>query len=352
MTASSRTLLAALVLTAGSLWPAGAYAGPPRDAKSEAEFQTARSLYRDAVALHRDNKLEEALARITAAYRTVQTPVIALEMGKIRIALGQTKDAYDVLHDVEEIPVTARESEKGREARREAASLLASLRERLATLLIVVEAAPTADLTLRIDGAPIPFSRGEIVVDVGAHRVSLERDGRPCAGLELQLAAAEARSLNIHDLVGSCSERDRALATRPDSGESAKPAHRNDGATAARPGARERSSSAVRWVGLGVASAGLISVTAGVFVGLGAKADYDSVASGCVGASCTQIAFDTRESARTRAGYANYAVGLGVGAIAGGALLWFLGVKGNKDDDLRARLGLTPWSVSLSLPLP
>src|SRR5258706_9795175 len=91
MTVSSRSLLA---FPAVILAPSMALAGTPSGTASEAELETARALYRDAVTLHRQDKLEEALARITAPYRMVRTPVIALPLAKIEGKMGRSFGAY------------------------------------------------------------------------------------------------------------------------------------------------------------------------------------------------------------------------------------------------------------------
>ncbi len=87
------------------------------------------------------------------------------------------------------------------------------------------------------------------------------------------------------------------------------------------------------------------AVVIGGVVALSAKSSYDSVASECPAAGCTQSAFDTRTSARTR-GDAATAVMIAGGVVAAGGILM---IALSPDVATVPRIGLGPRGVQLAV---
>jgi hypothetical protein len=337
---------------------AAAIASPARVAQaspatpSESELAAARALYHDGVLLHREDKLDEARAKIVAAYRTAHTPVIALELAKIEAQLGHLAAAYGVARAVDDMPSSPRETDKGRDARREAAALAASLRGRTATLRI---ASPSGidGAEIRVDGDASDEAAGtgssgstDIVVDPGAHVVAIVAAGRTCASDRVSAQPGEARDVDL---------RDRAVATcaPPASNDVAsrdpEPSTDSPPTPAPAPAVEPRdapATSPTRWFALGLAGAGAVTAGVGGVIALRAKSQYDSVAEQCPFGACTPSAFEVREQARAHANGATYAIALGLVGAAAGVALWFY--EGSREHD-STKVGVAVTGAGASL---
>jgi hypothetical protein len=325
MTASSKWLAGALVLGALAL-PATALADPgPATPPSEDQVQAARVPYREARELHRQGKLKEALEKALEAYRIASTPVTALEAGQLLVEAGRLVEARDVVRSVALFPVSPRESEKGRESRQEAATLGATLDTRIPKIAI---AGRPAGVDVSFDGRPIAASDpgAWLGVDPGPHTVLVRAGDRTCTTIEITLAQAEARTIDLHDSAVACRVDHAATPgtdpVAPPSPAAALPPAPSDPAPAPPappPPAHESSSSTWRWVGVAIAGAGAIDLVASGLVALGAKGKYDSVS--CPAAGCSLDAYDVRENARAQADAASVAMGVGAAIVAAGAVL-------------------------------
>ncbi len=74
---------------------------------------------------------------------------------------------------------------------------------------------------------------------------------------------------------------------------------------------------------------------------LGAKSQYDSVASQCPVQGCTQAGYDTRNDARSRADIATVVMAVGAAVAAGGVVLWLL------EPSQRTSVGIGPATVGV-----
>jgi hypothetical protein len=82
---------------------------------------------------------------------------------------------------------------------------------------------------------------------------------------------------------------------------------------------------AQRVLGIALVGAGVVGAVIGTVFSFKAKSLYDeSTAGPCTPSNiCTQVGLDERSDARSMATAATVALGLGVGAIAGGAVVFF-----------------------------
>lgn len=201
MTASSRRLALALALACTT--PTLARAEPPAAPPTEAQVEAARALYRDARELHKQGRLKEAIEKALEAYRTAATPVTALEAGSLLVEAGRFVEARDLLRAVALLPVSPRESEKGREARQQAAQLAASLDARIPKIA-VAERPRGADVLL--DGKPLAQgdSNAWQGVDPGPHTIVVRVGERACATITATLAEGEERTIDLHDAAKTC----------------------------------------------------------------------------------------------------------------------------------------------------
>lgn len=323
MIASSRRTRRALAILVAATFATGrAFADGPPLAPSEAQVEAARPLYREARELHAAGKLSEALDKALTAYRMAATPVTALEASGLLVELGRLVEARDLARGVGALPVSPRESDKGRDARQQAAALAAALDGRIPKIAL---AARSAGVTVLLDGKAVsnidPAAwQG---VDPGAHALVAMVDGKACTTINVTLAEGEERTLDLHDVAGAC----HAPPPPPPAGPPAIPALPpavTPPTPAREPVATTAASSSMRWLGLGVAGVGIVAVGVGGGLALGAKSQYDSVASQCPAAGCTLDAYQTRNDARTRADAATIVMAAGAVAVAGGLVLWLL----------------------------
>jgi hypothetical protein len=345
MTASSsRWLILALAL----LVPVVASADPQPATPTEDQVEAARVAYREARELHRQGKLKEALDRALDAYRTAATPVTALEAGQILVELGRLVEARDVLRGVATMPVSPRESDKGRDARQQASMLGSSLDPRIPKIAL---AGRPADVDVRLDGRPLA-SRDPTAwegVDPGPHALVVRVDDKTCTTINITLAEGETRTIDLHDAAIAC--RPPAIASVAAPSPIAVP----PAAVAAPPTTRdvpaaESSTGTLRWTGLVIAGAGVVAVGIGGYLALSAKHDYDAVSGECPARGCSTDGYDARQSARSRGDVATVTMGIGAAAVAGGALVWAFG-SDSQSDSARARVAVGPGSVWLRVPL-
>jgi hypothetical protein len=307
------------------LVPSTAWADPPASPPSEAQVQAARSLFHEARELHRAGKLDEALEKALAAYHTAPTPVTAMEAGTLLVDLGHLVEARDLLRSVPSLPVSPRESDKGREARQKAVALAASLDARIPKISLAARP-PTA--TILLDGKPASLDAGAWQgVDPGAHTLVVLVDGKPCTTINVTLAENEERTIDLRDATGTC-VHDRTPEAAPPPPPPAPVASAPSPVIPPPAPATQVSSvgtdNPMRWVGLAVAGAGVVAIGVGGGLALGAKSQYDSAANQCSAQGCNQAGYDTRNDARSRADVATVVMVVGAAVAAGGVVLWLL----------------------------
>jgi hypothetical protein len=289
--------------------------------------QAARSLFHEARELHRAGKLDEALEKALAAYHTAPTPVTAMEAGTLLVDLGHLVEARDLLRSVPSLPVSPRESEKGREARQQAVALAASLDGRIPKLSLAARP-PTA--TILLDGKPANLDAGAWQgVDPGAHALVVLVDGKPCTTVNVTLAESEERTIDLRDATSTCvHDRTTEVAPAPSPSPVAPPATAPPAVVPQPvpvvPASSVGSDNPMRWIGLAIAGAGVVAIGVGGGLALGAKSQYDSVANQCPAQGCSQAGYDTRNDARSRADVATVVMVVGAAVAAGGVVLWLL----------------------------
>ena len=337
---SSRFLLLAAVL----LLPRPALAEPPVAPPTLEQVEAARAVYKDARELHRQGRLHEAAEKAQQAHAMAATPVTALELGQILVELGRLVDARDVLRSVALMPVSPRESEKGRDARVQTASLARQLDMRIPKLAF---ADRPASVEVLLDGKPVATvdATAWLGVDPGTHALLVRVEDRVCTTVTLSLSEGEERTVDLHDAAAAC---------RPEPPPTAPPARTVTpyvppppvSPVPAPPPDVTRGGDTAKIVSVVLVGAGAVSVGVGGYLALSAKSSYDSVASECGPRGCTQNGFDVRNSARSQADVATVVLGVGAAAILGGVVVWLV------DPSPRVRVGVGPGGVALGGTLP
>jgi len=316
MTASSNARLFAWLALLAPLVPLSARAQLPAAPPTEEQVEAARALYREARELHKQGRVKEALAKALDAYHTASTPVTALETGELLVEAGRLVEARDLLRAVPLMPVSPRESDKGREARQLAASLGAQLDMRIPKIAFA-ERPPGVELVL--DGRPVASTDATAWqgVDPGAHALVVRVDDRPCTTVTLPLSEGEERTIDLHDAAASC---------RPPPPPPPAPprAPVRPPAPSPEPPPVVAAASPWRWIGVAAAGGGAVAIGVGGYLALSAKSDYGSVAGECTARGCNQDGFDVRNGARARADVATVFMVVGAAAVVGGGLAWWL----------------------------
>jgi hypothetical protein len=321
MIASSNARLFAWLALLALLVPLTARAQSQATPPGEEQVEAARALYREARELHKQGRLKEALAKALDAYRTAATPVTALETGELLVEAGRLVEARDLLRAITLMPVSPRESDKGREARQQAAALGAQLDMRIPKIAF---ADRPPGVALVLDGRPVASTDAMAWqgVDPGAHALLVRVDDRPCTTVNLSLSEGEERTIDLHDAATAC--RPAPPPPSPPLPPAPPPAPFRPQAAPPSPPSVVAPTSPWPWIGGAVAGAGVIAIGAGGYLALNAKSSYDSVASQCTARGCSQDGFDVRNSARAQADVATVVMGIGAAAVVGGGLTWWL----------------------------
>jgi len=303
-------------------------------APSQEQVEAARAPFREARELQREGKPAEALARMLEAYRIAPTPVIALEAGRLYAQVGRFVEGRDLLRNVTALPVSPRESEAGRDARKQAADLATALDARVAKLGF---AGRSPGIDVLLDGRPLaPTEPSDWVpVDPGAHSVVARAGARACGTIALALAEGESRTVDLAEASRACADR-------------APPLLHESAPRAAPEGATSDASTRWRWGGALLAGAGLVAIGAGTVLVIGAKGDYDSVSDECTPRGCSASAYDVRHSAHVRANTATIVTSIGAAALIGGGVMWL--VLGQRKAP--AQIGVGPGSAFFRVALP
>jgi hypothetical protein len=314
MTASSSAwLVAALVLVA----PQVAWADPPAAPPSEEQVEAGRDLYRQARELQQAGKLKEALERSLEAYRIAPTPVTAVLAALLLEGVGRLVEARETARSVSGMPLSPRETDKGREARQQAATVAAALDARIPKIAV---AGQPSGAVVMLDGKSLGASdsgswRG---VDPGTHALVVRIGDKTCTSVHLTLGEGEERTIDLHDVAASCPGD--VSATPAPAAATAAPV--SPPPTTAAP--VEDAGHAWRLRGIALGALGVVGIAVGGVLAITAKNDYDSVASECPAAGCNQDGYDVRNGARFRGDVATVVIGVGAAAVVGGVVMWWL----------------------------
>jgi hypothetical protein len=352
MTASNSCWLAA-VMALPLLVSVEARADAPVAPPSEEQVEMARGIYKEARELYRQGRLKEALDKALDAYRTASTPVTALEAGQLLVESGRLVEARDILRGVSLMPVSPRESDKGREARQQSSALAASLDARIPKLAV---AGRPRGVDVLLDGRPVATAEASawLGVDPGSHGIVVRTDDRTCTNITVTLAEGEVRTIDLHDVAGSC--RSEPPAPEPERNQTtSRPPEPRGEVPAPPPPEGEHASSGWKWAGMAVAGVGAAAVGVGGYLALAAKSNYES-APGCNAANvCPQQGYDARNNARSQADVATVVIVAGGAVAVGGLLMWLLaptpGGAHSSSDVGRPHIAVGPGSVALTVRL-
>lgn len=250
----------------------------------------ARSLGLSGVDAYQAGDYAVASDRLEKAYSLINVPSLGLWSARALAKRNLLVEAANRYYEVAGLQVPVGDAAVQRQAQADASAELEQLRPQIPRLSIVVEGAEPSELTLSIDGQPVPASivGKPRLVNPGQHRV------------EARLGA-EQSSTTVQALVGQETTATLNFARAPQ----AVPANRKEAPTS--------TARTLGWVTLGAGGVGL--ALGSVMGGLALNKHADIKSSGaCVDARCPpaqQNAIDKLDTYRTVSS---------IGFIAGGAL--------------------------------
>lgn len=286
---------------------------------------TAARLYKEGWRLYEDKQYEEAcplLERSVEAAPTIKT------RGALALcweAAGKNAAAYRAWQAVADAASAAGPAEAQRGKR--AAQKVEQLRAKVTMVRLTMEGNP-AETQVKLDGRTLAASElaAAIPLDVGKHaleaRAAERNDWR--SGFELAASdAGQTRSIQVGPLAP-------IEAIRPDVTTPTGPTGTGPVAPAVVDTGPMRRSPTWRWVGLGVAGAGVVAIGVGVVFGLSASSKWsDAKDAGCNddGVCPNRAAADLVDDARSKGTLSTVMTAAGVGLAAGGVLLYLFAPK-------------------------
>jgi hypothetical protein len=283
-------------------------------ASAEAAFQEARRL-------SREGRHAEACPRFEASYRAAPALGALLNLADCHERIGRTATAWAEFREAAEL---ARRRVDSRESF--ALERAAALESRLVRLRIALSSPPPPGLVVRRGPSDLTTLLGSAIpVDPGEHVIEASAPGHVTwtAAIEVR---GEGRTVDVAvpALVaappGPVPPGATAIAPAP-----AAPAVDD---RAVDPGRRRR------WIALSVGGAGIAAVGAGLVVGARSLSRWDDSRAHCAGGNvCDRTGRDTIASAQRLATVSDVLVGVGLAAIAGGAVLWVTAPSAERPDE-------------------
>jgi hypothetical protein len=250
------------------------------------------------------------LEKLKAAYSLVRTPILALELGRTHMQLGKLVEARETFLSVARIPVRPEETARSTAARDQSARLADEIRTRLASVTIRVTGAASGAVTVTIDGVAMPAEAlgTTRLVDPGGHEVVAQGTDGATSGTHVDLHEGEAREVQL-----AMGARKPAAPLSTTALPSAMGTKSTDSAT---PSGGSSQWSPLVYVGIGVASAGVV---VGTITGLLSVSEESSVNDACGGGlRCPHSVHGDLQTGRTLADVSTVSFAVaGVGAIVG-----------------------------------
>jgi len=317
-------------------------------AQTSEDVGAAKVLFDEALNLRRQGKLAEACERFAASVKAAPRAASLLNLGDCQEKLGRSATAWNTFTRAATQARLEGRAQAEAEARRRADVLW----PRLARLRI--QLAPGA----RVDGLEVrrddevlrdALLGRETPVDPGEHEVIARAPGMRTWSTRVTIEEGDAREVVLPALEPDTTESEPVPSTSSEPASGAGTTTGAAGMTAEprldveveakpRPAGRTR-----RITGLAIGGAGIVALGVGAFFGLRAFSSWGDVEDGCdlVGGTyeCDSVGRDARDDAATAATISNIAFGVGIGAVAAGAFLYFTAPRAGRN---QPRVGVAP----------
>jgi hypothetical protein len=255
-----------------------AYAAP-----TAADRETARTLMEQGRDLRDAGNLKDALQRFQAAHDIMHVPTTALEVAKAEVALGLLVEARDTVAALRQVPAD-QDSALFKAARGKAEELDSSLSGRVPAVTITINGAtPGLDLELALDGVAVPARVVGLPRSVNpGHHVITAKSSTGGSRQEVDIREGEQKAVEL-EWVAS------VAAPPPVSEASDTPAE-----PAQEPSPKKHTPTALTFVGIAIAGAGVI---AGSVTGLVSLSKKSTLSTECLSQVCGPSSYSTLDSA-------------------------------------------------------
>jgi len=296
----------------------------------------AEKLFRDGRALAKQGKLAEACDAFAASNKLESSVGTLLNLGDCRAKLGQTATAWATFVEAGRLAKKQSDRRQGEADRR-----AGELEPKLSYLVIQVDA-PAADQRVLRDATLIDAAvfGQPVALDPGTYEVHAEAPG----------LVAWTQKITIKP------DGDRATVRVP---KLARAAVAGPGATATEPAPaaeapRDEPASRFttrRKIALAAGGVGVVALGASTLLVLQAKSMHDEARKACpAGEPCRDLAAsDKSKQAVSRANLATVVGGIGIAALAAGAVLWIAGAPQESSRVVRIAPAATPDSIAMTV---
>lgn len=308
---------------------------PDAFAQTGAENKAAaRALFEEGRKLVAEGKLSEACPKFEASQRLEPGAGVLFNLADCYEQIGRTASAWSLFLEVASMSKATNQADKEAAARTRASAL----EPKLSRLTISVPSGSEIEgLLLKRDGELVSKEMWNVrlPVDPGKHTLEATAPGKKkwvktvSVDAGSTTAAIEVPALEL------------APADQPrDTVEPPPPA-------AAPP---EKFWTTRRTIAASVAGIGVLATGVGGYLALSAKSDYDGSSDYCDGDLCKPQGLSIRSDAISKANTAGIIMGVGLAAVAAGAVVWFTAPSAPKEQKagLRAGVAMGPGTVILT----
>jgi hypothetical protein len=302
---------AALIFALGLLSPVLAAASP-----TPSEKAAAQALFDDALKLIESRRFEEARGKLEESERLDPAIGTRYQLAQCYEALGRTASAWAAFVEVADLAHAA-----GQSARESAAQGRArSLEPKVDRLVIDVSSPDVAGLEVRRDGLIIgPAQWGlPIPVDPGAHHLTASSPTTVPWSTDVNVSGAGE---TVRVRIPPPTPAIPLVPTTPPLVALPGPAPAS-AQTENAPGAKPRTATTQRTVGIVTAGVGLGGLAAGTAMGLLARSNYDGAGANCQPAGCNSVGKGITDRARSLGNAATGVFVAGGALLVGGGVLW------------------------------
>jgi hypothetical protein len=288
----------------------------------EASRATARKLGYSGVEAYQAGDFKGASDKLERAYGVLRVPSLGLWSARALAKLGKLVEASERYVQVAQLSGGTGNEAVQKHALDDAASDLAALTPRIPHVTVQVEGAAPAEVSVLIDGTPIPAELlGEArPINPGRHQIEGQH-GSEQARVELTLSEGEQKPALLH--FGASAQAPPPAAI-----------HEPSAIAAPTPSHQLGTQRAFAMVASGM---GVVGVGIGTVFGLKSKSSHDEATKYCTGAICNDPRGVTAGNDAHAAGnVSTIAMIVGVAGLAGGVVLW---LSAPKASERRAQLG-------------
>lgn len=283
------------------------------EAQSGDSAALAEQLFNQARDLVKANKWAEACPKFEASLRYDPVLGTRLNLATCYEHVGKLASAWGLYRESMEAAKKAGDTKRADYAQKQATAL----EPRLPKLAITAPANKPAGFVVKRDGTPIdPGELGvALYVDPGTHEVTAAADGFEAVSLTVNLVEGKTETLTIPALVAK-----PVADTKPAGEQEVDTGEINERA-------RKR-----KLIALGVGGGGVVAAAVGIVFGAMASGKYSDAKKLCGDdLTCSAQNFDKGKKlvsdARSAGNISTVCVGVGVAALAAGAVLYFTAPK-------------------------